>query len=135
MFTFVLWFCEIAAAMVKEITGGYKIAYPANGPDQPPTIIDFTPPFKRISMIKGIEEAAKISIPTDLEAECTNFLDPNCNGVSPLAQHAAHTFLARLFLYICSDPSILVRHLHALRHQLSGPTHRYPVRSWADTDI
>lgn len=56
-------------AMVKEITGSYKIAYPANGPDQPPVIIDFTPPFKRVSMIKGIEDAAGIKIPTDLNSE------------------------------------------------------------------
>ena len=67
------------SGMVKEITGGYKIAYPANGPDQPPVIIDFTPPFKRVSMIKGIEAAAGISIPTDLEAESTRqFLDDTC---------------------------------------------------------
>lgn len=70
---------KLISSMVKEITGGYKIAYPANGPDQPPVVIDFTPPFKRISMIKGIEEAAGISIPADLEAETTRqFLSDTC---------------------------------------------------------
>lgn len=62
---------KLISSMVKEITGSYKIAYPANGPDQPPVVIDFTPPFKRVSMIRGIEEAAGISIPTDLHAEST----------------------------------------------------------------
>lgn len=32
--------------MVKELTGGYKIKYHANGVDQDPVEIDFTPPFR-----------------------------------------------------------------------------------------
>jgi lysyl-tRNA synthetase class 2 len=34
------------AGMVKELTGGYKISYHANGVDNPPIEIDFTPPFR-----------------------------------------------------------------------------------------
>jgi lysyl-tRNA synthetase class 2 len=34
------------ADMVKELTGGYKISYHANGVDSPPIEIDFTPPFR-----------------------------------------------------------------------------------------
>lgn len=32
--------------MVKELTGGYKIKYHANGVDKDPIEIDFTPPFR-----------------------------------------------------------------------------------------
>ena len=52
--------------IVKDITGSYVIKYHANGPDQPPIEIDFTPPFRRISMISGLEEALGIKLPTDL---------------------------------------------------------------------
>ena len=65
---YIIIFCCLSG-MVKEITGGYKIAYPANGPDQPPVIIDFTPPFRRISMLKGVEEGAGVKIPQDLASE------------------------------------------------------------------
>jgi len=70
---------EMLSGMVKEITGGYKISYHANGRDQPPVEIDFTPPFRRISMIKGLEEVG-IKIPfSDLSSEETRqFLDDEC---------------------------------------------------------
>ena len=32
--------------MVKELTGGYKVKYHANGLDKDPIEIDFTPPFR-----------------------------------------------------------------------------------------
>jgi hypothetical protein len=32
--------------MVKDLTGGYKIKYHANGVTNPPIEIDFTPPFR-----------------------------------------------------------------------------------------
>lgn len=34
--------------MVKELTGGYKIKYHANGLDNDPIEIDFTPPFRYV---------------------------------------------------------------------------------------
>ena len=36
---------------------------------QPPVVVDFTPPFKRISFIKGIEEKGGFKIPEDLGSE------------------------------------------------------------------
>jgi lysyl-tRNA synthetase class 2 len=60
---------DMVSGMVKDITGSYKILYHSNGLDQPPIEIDFTPPFKRIDMIKGLEEYSqgKIKLPADLE--------------------------------------------------------------------
>lgn len=40
------FFILMLAGMVKELTGGYKISYHANGVDNPPIEIDFTPPFR-----------------------------------------------------------------------------------------
>ncbi|XP_024391569.1 lysine--tRNA ligase [Physcomitrium patens] len=60
---------EMLSGMVKEITGSYKIQYHSNGLDQPAIEIDFTPPFRRIDMIKGLEEFSegKIKLPKSLE--------------------------------------------------------------------
>ncbi len=59
--------------MVYEIKGSYKIQYHADGQDKPPVEIDFTPPWRRISMVrKGSRRgpnAALISItPTAVTA-------------------------------------------------------------------
>jgi len=54
---------NMVSGMVKELTGGYKVQYHVNGSDAPPVEIDFTPPFKRISMIKGVEELGNCKLP------------------------------------------------------------------------
>jgi lysyl-tRNA synthetase class 2 len=53
---------EMLSGMVKEITGGYKIMFSPK-PGAPEVEIDFTPPFKRISMIEGLEEAMGVKLP------------------------------------------------------------------------
>jgi lysyl-tRNA synthetase, class II len=42
LYFFVSWLI----GMVKELTGGYKIKYHANGVTNSPIEIDFTPPFR-----------------------------------------------------------------------------------------
>lgn len=42
------------SGMVKEITGGYVIPYAADEGGEP-VMIDFTPPWRRIGMIEGLE--------------------------------------------------------------------------------
>ncbi|PIA47702.1 hypothetical protein AQUCO_01400358v1 [Aquilegia coerulea] len=39
---------QMLSGMVKELTGGYKIKYHANGLDNDPIEIDFTPPFRYV---------------------------------------------------------------------------------------
>ncbi|XP_058723371.1 lysine--tRNA ligase [Vicia villosa] len=64
---------NMLSGMVKELTNGsYKIKYHANGIDKDPIEIDFTPPFRRIDMIEGLEQIAGLSIPKDLASEETN---------------------------------------------------------------
>lgn len=49
---------DLVSKLVLEITGSYKIKYHPDGLDSEKVLeIDFTPPFKKIPMIKGLEEA------------------------------------------------------------------------------
>lgn len=63
---------KMVSGMVKKLTGGYKILYHANGVDKDPIEIDFTPPFRRIDMLQGLEEAAQLNIPKDISSEEAN---------------------------------------------------------------
>jgi lysyl-tRNA synthetase, class II len=53
---------EMVSSLVKNVTGSYKIKYSPK-PGQPEVEIDFTPPFKRIPMIEGLEEVMGIKLP------------------------------------------------------------------------
>ncbi|EXB55381.1 Lysine--tRNA ligase [Morus notabilis] len=63
---------RLLSGMVKELTGGYKIKYHANGLDKDPIEIDFTPPFRRIDMIEDLERIANLNIPKDLSSDEAN---------------------------------------------------------------
>eukprot|EP00977_Amphora_coffeiformis_P004560 scaffold982_cov169-Amphora_coffeaeformis.AAC.13 len=71
---------ELMSGLVKNITGDYKIKYSPK-PGQPEVEIDFTPPFKRISMMDGLEEAMKCKLPALDDPECDEKL------VKLLAEH------------------------------------------------
>jgi lysyl-tRNA synthetase class 2 len=60
---------EMISSMVKSITGGYKVIYHPEGPDGPVNEVDFTPPFRRISMCSGLEAALNVKLPSDLDSE------------------------------------------------------------------
>lgn len=60
---------EMVSGMVKEIKGSYKIQYHANGPDADPVEIDFTPPWKRLSMVEELEKALGRTLPKEYESE------------------------------------------------------------------
>lgn len=49
--------------MVKHITGSYKITYHPDGPEGQAYEIDFTPPFRRISMVEELEKALGVKLP------------------------------------------------------------------------
>jgi lysyl-tRNA synthetase class 2 len=54
---------EMVSTLVKNVTGSYKIKYSPK-PGQPEVEIDFTPPFKRIPMMEGLEEVMGIKLPS-----------------------------------------------------------------------
>ena len=52
--------------MVKWITGGYKITYhpEATDSDKGKAVeIDFTPPFRRLNMLKELQKALNVTFP------------------------------------------------------------------------
>ncbi|PBC33233.1 lysine--tRNA ligase isoform X1 [Apis cerana] len=55
---------DMVSGMIKSIHGSYKITYHPDGPENEAVEIDFTPPFKRLSMIKTLEDVLKIKLPS-----------------------------------------------------------------------
>jgi len=73
---------QLVVSMVKSITGGFTIQYQLEK-DKPPVTVDFTPPFRRIPFIKGIEERGGFKIPEDLNSEeCRQFLENKCKELN-----------------------------------------------------
>ncbi|XP_018392992.1 PREDICTED: lysine--tRNA ligase [Cyphomyrmex costatus] len=54
---------NMVSGMVKSIHGTYKIEYHPDGPEGKAHEIDFTPPFKRISMMTQLEEILQVKLP------------------------------------------------------------------------
>jgi len=131
---------ELISGMVKEITGSYKIQYHAQGPDHPPIEIDFTPPFKRISMIDGLKEIGKINVPDDLTTEETRqFLIKACkdNNVICGLPHTTSRLLDKLVgefiepkcinpTFICDHPEVMSP-LAKYHRNIPGLTERFEL--------
>ena len=72
---------DLLSGMVKAITGDYKIVYHPDGPEGRAVEVDFTPPFRRISMMSGLEEHLGIKLPAADQLgteEARLFLDNLC---------------------------------------------------------
>ncbi|XP_039497127.1 lysine--tRNA ligase isoform X1 [Drosophila santomea] len=72
---------QLVSGMVKAIRGSYKITYHPEGPEGPEQELDFTPPFKRVSMIKTLEEKLQVKFPaadTFNSPETNQFLSQLC---------------------------------------------------------
>jgi lysyl-tRNA synthetase class 2 len=67
---------ELLSGLVKEFTGSYILKLHPDGKDKDGNgkvlEIDFTPPFKRVSLIDGLEKATGRAFPTDLDSAETN---------------------------------------------------------------
>merc|ERR1711862_243964 len=52
---------DFLSTLVMKVHGSYKIPYHPNGIEEKDNVIeiDFTPPFKKIPMMSGLEEALK----------------------------------------------------------------------------
>lgn len=63
---------QLISGMVKAITGDYKVVYHPKGKSVPEetVTIDFTPPFRRVSMIDGLKEKG-VEVPADFYSEET----------------------------------------------------------------
>ena len=113
---------DLLSSMVKHIHGTYKIPYhPRDDESDPEKVyeIDFTPPFKRIPMMKGLEEALGIELPKgkDLASEESRaFFDKIC--VERDIECAAPRSTARLIDKLvgelievkCISPAFIIDH-------------------------
>ncbi|KAF7148744.1 hypothetical protein RHSIM_Rhsim03G0265300 [Rhododendron simsii] len=104
---------KMLSGMVKEVTGGYKVKYHANGLESDPIEIDFTPPFRRIDMIEELEKMANLSIPKDLSSDeankyladaCMKF-DIRCRPPLTTARLLDKVRLLSFFPPLCGDDS------------------------------
>eukprot|EP00611_Tribonema_gayanum_P020012 TRINITY_DN3578_c0_g1_i1.p1 TRINITY_DN3578_c0_g1~~TRINITY_DN3578_c0_g1_i1.p1 ORF type:complete len:840 (-),score=319.07 TRINITY_DN3578_c0_g1_i1:276-2795(-) len=126
------------SGMVKNICGSYKIKYQPS-PNEEEVEIDFTPPFKRVSMVSGLEEILKVKMPA--------LDDPNADTVlrGLIKEHAIelpppHTTARMLdalvgeFLedkcihptFICDHPEIMSP-LAKYHRSLPGMTERFEL--------
>jgi len=131
---------EMVSGMVKAVTGDYKFKYHANGLDQPPIEIDCTPPFRRISMIKGLEELAGVKLPADLASEETRLLlikiceqkgvnCPDPKTTSRLLDKLVGDFIEPTCVnptFICDHPEIMSP-LAKYHRSLPGQTERFEL--------
>ncbi|KAI8052130.1 hypothetical protein BDF22DRAFT_729025 [Syncephalis plumigaleata] len=105
--------------MVKYITGGYKVTYHPNGPEEAPMEIDFTPPFRRINMIEELENKLNVKFPspeTFATEEGRQFLSDLCekHNVDCTAPRTSARLLDKLvgdFIEVqCISPSFICGH-------------------------
>jgi lysyl-tRNA synthetase class 2 len=69
------------SGMVKEITGSYIIKFHPDPEKQPEKVldIDFTPPWRRISMMEELEKELGVALPKDFESmETQHFYEEQC---------------------------------------------------------
>jgi len=60
---------QLVSGMVLAITGSYVVTYQPD-PEKPAQTVDFTPPFRRIPMIGGLEEVLKVMRHHRKDNEC-----------------------------------------------------------------
>ncbi|CDJ42998.1 Lysine--tRNA ligase [Eimeria tenella] len=62
---------DMISEMVMSIHGSYKIPFHPEGPNGPVVELDFTPPYRRLSLVEEIEKQAKVTLPRPLDGpEC-----------------------------------------------------------------
>ncbi|XP_050209553.1 lysine--tRNA ligase, cytoplasmic-like isoform X2 [Mercurialis annua] len=108
---------KLLREMVQEITGGYKVKYLANGLDNNPIEIDFTPPFRKIDMINELEKMANLNIPKDLASdEASKYLAAACQRfeVKCLPPQTTARMLDKLVGHFlvgtCVNPTFIINH-------------------------
>ncbi|KAJ8570891.1 hypothetical protein K7X08_037863 [Anisodus acutangulus] len=108
---------QLLSGMVKELTGSHKIRHHANGLDNEPIEIDFTPPFRKIDMFSELEKVANISIHRDLSGEAANkYLLDVCEefDVKCPPPHTTTRLLDKLvghFVEVnCINPTFIINH-------------------------
>ncbi|KAJ3298879.1 Lysine--tRNA ligase [Rhizoclosmatium sp. JEL0117] len=109
----------LVSGMVKSITGGYKVVYHPKGPEGEALTLDFTPPFRRISMISELERLLNCKFPSGEKLgtpEGTKFLSDLCikHKVDCSAPRTSARLLDKLvgdFIEVqCINPTFITDH-------------------------
>jgi lysyl-tRNA synthetase class 2 len=116
------------SSIVMKVNGSYIVRHHPDGPDTEKVVeIDFTPPFRRVHMIKGLEEKMKDSIPADLTTDQANKdLDALCkkHNVECTSPRTTARLLDKLvghFLEVeCLNPTFITSH-----PQIMSPLAKY----------
>lgn len=108
---------DLMSRMVHTIHGTYKINYHPDGPDGEALELDFTPPFRIVDMIGGLEKALGVKFPSDLNTDDANkFLDGLCvkHNVECGAPRTTARLIDKLvgeFIEVnCVSPTFIIHH-------------------------
>ena len=112
---------DMLSQMVYQIHGSHKIKYHPNGIEDADNVIeiDFTPPFRRIPMMKGLEEVLGIELPKGdalATEETREFFDNLCKekGVDCANPRTTSRLIDKLvghFIEVnCKNPTFLIDH-------------------------
>ncbi|KAK7913115.1 hypothetical protein WMY93_013326 [Mugilogobius chulae] len=110
---------KLLSGMVKHITGGYKVTYHPDGPEGQAYEIDFTPPFKRVSMTHDLEKIMGVKFPPSDSYDSTEtrkFFDDLCahKGIECPPPRTTARLLDKLvgdFLEVtCINPTFICDH-------------------------
>lgn len=112
---------KMISQMVYEIHGSYKIQYHPNGPEDKDNSIeiDFTTPWKRVPLMKGLEDVLGVSLPQGKELdteEAREFFDKLCKekGVECANPRTTSRLIDKLvgeYLEVnCKNPTFLMDH-------------------------
>ena len=112
---------DMLSQMVFQIHGSYIIKYHPNGPEDKDNIIDidFTPPFRRIPMMKGLEDILGVELPKGdalATEEARAFFDKLCKdkGVDCANPRSTSRLIDKLvghFIEVnCKNPTFLIDH-------------------------
>lgn len=134
---------DLVAGMVKTLTGGYTVKYHPDGTEEGEEVeIDFTPPFKRVSMIPALEEALGVKFPPPNELhtpESNKFFSDLCikHEVECPAPRTSARLLDKLvgdFIEIkCINPTYITDHpqfmspLAKWHRSIKGLTERFEL--------
>jgi len=110
-------FFSFGLGMVKEITGGLLIRLDRRGSEQSPMEINFTPPFRKLSVITTLEEHASLTLPEELHTEeARRFLSEACEKRQihcPPPRTSSRLLDKLIGKYVeplCMDPTFLYDH-------------------------
>ncbi|XP_046587009.1 lysine--tRNA ligase isoform X1 [Neodiprion lecontei] len=110
---------DMLSGMVKSIHGTYKVVFHPDGPDTEGVEIDFTPPFKRIPMLKTLETMLNVKLPEPDKLntpEAAKFLSDLCekhNVECPPPRTTARLLDKLVGEFIeetCVDPTFILDH-------------------------